>query len=114
MEQKIDWKTFDDCYVRLRAGTEKTLVLTNWTPGKWFGKMGLGFDVLEETGKRVSKKLTVTNRSLIFAFKPILLKADDEGRDTVTVSILRSGEESDTRYSVRELPIDREDNKGLL
>ena len=110
MEQKIDWKTFEDRYVRLKADTKKTLVLTNWIPGKWFGKMGLGFDVLEEEGRKVSKKFTVTNRSLILAFKPILLKADDEGRGIVTVKILRDGEGSDTRYSVEELPMDN----GLL
>ena len=114
MNQKIDWTTIEGRYVRLKTGVKSTLVLANWTTGKWFGKMGIGFDVLEEGGKQVSKQLTVTNRSLIQAFKPILLKAEDEEKDTVAVSITRTGDGLDTRYAVEELPVTKKEPEGLL
>jgi hypothetical protein len=110
MEQKIDWKTLEGRYLRFKPGVEKTLELTNWTPGSWFGKMGIDFDVLKEDGKKVSKKLTITNRSLILAFKPILLKAEERGLKTVYVNVSRTGERADTRYYLKALP----GNKGLL
>lgn len=105
IKEKIDWSKFKDEYVRLVAGAEKRLKLTNWTGGEWFGKPGINFDVILEDGKKVTEKhFTVTSRRLIRELKPILLKADEEDRDTLSISILRTGESQNTRYSVHELP----------
>jgi len=90
----------------LITGEEKTLKLTHWSEGKWFDKPGIGFEVMEEDGVAVQKQFTITSRRLIRAIKPILMKAEDEGRDSLSVSILRSGEGLETRYIVKELPFE--------
>lgn len=84
-------------------GAEKKLKLRNWQDGVWFNKPGIGFDVLEEDGKVVQKQFTVTSRRLIRALKPIILKAEEEKRNTISVGIIRTGEGFDTEYTVREL-----------
>ena len=87
------------------AGIEKKLKLTNWAGGEWFGKPGINFDVVLEDGEKMAQKqFTVTSRRLIRGLKPILLKAEEEGRDTISVSILKTGEGQNTRYAVKELP----------
>lgn len=100
--EKINWTKFKDKYVSLVTGTEKKLKLANWRDGNWFNKPGIGFDVLEEDGKKVQKQFTVTSRRLIRVLKPLILKAEESKRDTVSVSILRIGEGLDTRYTVKE------------
>ena len=77
--------------------------LTHWHDGIWFDKPGIRFEVLEEDGTASQKQLTVTSRRLIRALKPILVKAEDQQKDVVSVSILRSGEGLDTRYRVKDL-----------
>ena len=99
----IDWTQFNEKYVRLVTGIEKRLKLSNWTDGQWFGKPGISFDVLEEdTGLAQQKQFTVTSSMLIRLLKPIILKAEQEDRECIDVSILRTGEGSNTRYAVRE------------
>lgn len=85
------------------TGAEKKLKLRNWQDGVWFNKPGIGFDVLEEDGKVIQKQFTVTSSRLIRALKPIILKAEDEKREIISVSILRSEEGFNTKYTVREL-----------
>lgn len=59
--------------------------------------------MLEEDGVESKKQFTVTSRGLIQELKPVLLKADEANKDTIAVAILRTGEEKNTRYTVREL-----------
>ena len=99
--EKIDWTKFNGRYVRLTTDVVKKLKLTNWTGGEWFGKPGISFDVLEEDGLSVEKQFTVTSRMLATELKPLLLKAEEEGKTTITVSILRTGEGNDIRYTVQ-------------
>lgn len=100
----IDWSKFSDQYVRLGAG-EKKLKLTKWSSGEWFGKYGINFSVLEEDGKKVDKQFTVVSRRLVGELKSILQKAEEENRTAITVSILRTGDGFNTRYTVKELPV---------
>ena len=102
---KIDWTKFNDRYVRLVTGEEKILRLSNWADGEWFGKPGLSFDVTHEDAQEVQKQFTVTSSMLIRLLKPILMKAEQEKRTTVAISILRTGEGRNIRYAVNELPI---------
>ena len=81
---------------------EKRLRLSNWTGGQWFGKPGISFDVTEEDGSKVQKQFTATSRMLIRLLKPILIRADHEGRKVVVVRIVRTGEGQNTRYAVDE------------
>ena len=99
--EKIDWTKFNGRYVRLTTDVVKKLKLANWTGGEWFGKPGISFDVLEEDGLSVEKQFTVTSRMLPTELKPLLLKAEEEGKTTITVSILRTGEGNDIRYTVQ-------------
>ena len=85
------------------SGIEKKLKLKNWSDGTWFDKPGIGFDVVEEDGVAVKRQLTVTSRRLIRALKPLIMKAEEAGRDSISVSILRSGEDLNTRYTVKEI-----------
>lgn len=100
----IDWNRFNNQYVKLCAGVEKKLKLTKWSSGEWFGKYGLNFIVLEEDGKKVEKQFTVVSRRLVRELKPILQKAEEEEKETISVSILRAGEGYNTSYTVKELP----------
>lgn len=66
---------------------EKKLKLTNWQSGEFFGNQpGISFDVIQEDSKIVKKQFTVTSRRLIRELKPILLKAEEQGKDTIAVS----------------------------
>ena len=103
MTERIDWDEFNDRYIRLVTGVEKKMELTNWTGGIWFERPGINFDVVREDGKKAEQKqFTATSRRLIRALKPILIRAEQEGRKTISVSILRTGEGQDTQYSVSE------------
>lgn len=105
MEKTVDWERFNDQFVRLKTGIEKRLRLKNWQGGDFFGRPGIEFDVLQEDDKKdVKKQFTVTSRRLIRLLKPILLEAEEEGRDTIAVSILRLGDGMNTRYKVEQLP----------
>ena len=104
MSQEIDWTKFEDKYVRLISGTEKKLKLTNWTGGEWLGKSGISFDVIVEDGEKVQMQFTIISRKLIRAMKPIILKAEEDETDTISVCILKTGEGFDTRYTVKQLP----------
>jgi len=103
IKQKIDWTKFKDKYVRLITGVEKKLALTDWHDGIWFDKPGIRFRVVKEDGVHVQKQYTVTSRRLIRALKPIIMKAEEGKRDTISVSILKIGEGFDTRYTIKEL-----------
>ena len=83
MSQEIDWKKFEDKYVRLISGTEKKLKLTNWIGEEWLGKPGIGFDVIVEDGEKVQRQFTIISRKLIRAMKPLILKAEEDERDTI-------------------------------
>lgn len=104
MNKKIDWKKFEDNYVRLDTGVEKQLKLTNWRQGTWFNMPGIGFDVIEEDGVSVNGKIfTTTSKRLIRKLKPIIRNADELGIEEITVEITRIGEGMNTSYSVEEV-----------
>ena len=113
MKEKIDWSKFKDKYVKLVTGAEKRLKLANWTDGAWFNKAGICFDAFEEDGVAVQKQFTVTGGRLIRALKPVIVRAEEDGRDIIFISILRTGEGLNTRYAVKELQMDLEEyNNG--
>ena len=97
----IDWKKFETDYVQLETGKRKALKLTNWQQGSWFNKPGLGFDVLEEDSRPVSKTFTTTSRQIIRALKPIIKMAEEQGYREISVSILRIGEGLNTLYELK-------------
>jgi hypothetical protein len=109
-EEKIDWNKLETGgYVRLESDKEKCLLLTRWRIGTWFERLGLSFQVDEEDGTLVSKQFTITGRRLISALKPIIKKADREGREAIRVKICRTGEGFDSSYQAIELPLVEEE-----
>ncbi|MFH1850147.1 MAG: hypothetical protein ABH879_08280 [archaeon] len=113
MKQMINWEKFEDRYVKLETGTEKLLKLSNWSDGVWFNKPGISFDVVEEDGKKATlKQLTVISKRLIRAIKPVIVRAEAKGEDSIVISILRSGEGLDTRYTVKEITGKPVEKKG--
>jgi hypothetical protein len=112
MEKEIaDWGKFESKFVRFVTGKPKILRFTNWQHGIWFEKPGMRCDVLKEDNEEVQKQLTVTSRRLLRSLAPIAQKAENEGRDTICVRILRIGEGFDTIYEVEEMVID-DDQEG--
>ena len=98
----IEWEKFNMGFVRLEPGSTNTLKLTNWRQGTWFDKPGLRFDVLEEDSKHVRKIFSTTSKRLIRALQPIIIKAEEQGGNVISVSIRRIGEGLNTSYEVAE------------
>ena len=98
----IEWKKFQMEYIKLEPGIAKTLRLTNWRQGSWFNKPGLQFDVIEEDSKPVSKAFSTTSKRLIKALQPIIVRAEEQDRNKISITIRRTGEGMDTSYEVAE------------
>jgi hypothetical protein len=98
----IDWRRFRTDYVSLDTGVRKRLRLTNWRQSSVFDRPGLLFDVTEEDSVQVNKSFSITSRRLIRALKPIIQRADEQGRKAISVTILRTGDGFDTAYQVEE------------
>lgn len=98
----IDWGKFETDFVKIDTGVEKKLKLSNWRQSSLFDKPGLCFDVLEEDSVVVDKTFSITSKRLIQALRPIIQKAEKQGKKIIFVSILRTGERLDTSYQVKE------------
>ncbi len=98
----IDWGKFKTDFVKMETGVEKKLKLTKWRQELRFDKPGIRFDVLEEDSVTVGKTFSITSKRLIQALKPIIQKAEKQKKRVISVSILRTGEEFDTSYEVKE------------
>ena len=98
----IEWEKFDMDFVRLEPGSTKTLKLTNWCQGTWFDKPGLRFDVLEEDSKPARKIFSTTSKRLIRTLQPVIIKAEEQGKKVISISIRRTGEGLNTSYEVAE------------
>lgn len=100
-KEQIVWSAFDT-FVKFETGVPKRLKLTNWRQGNWFNMPGLRFDVLEEDSVPKNKIFSTTSKRLIRALKPIILKAEAQGKQVISVSITRIGEGLNTIYEVKE------------
>lgn len=96
----IDWNRFESDYVRLETNVPKQIRLRNWQQGVWFNMPGLQFDVVEEDGQTVRKLLRTTSKRLIRALRPVIMKAIEDNRETVSVVLTRLGEGVNTTYDV--------------
>ena len=101
----INWNRFAGEFVDLQPGITKKLVLTKWREDETFERPGIAFTVPEEDDQKVENEKTFVTRSrrLLGKLIPILQKAEDNGKDSVAVSILRIGEGLETSYVVKEL-----------
>jgi len=112
--EKIDWnKIFAGSpYVKLTNDTAKELVLKDWVPQTKFKeegsdsvKQGVEFTVVQEDGLVMEnpKTWTVTSIKALSKLRPIVEKAEKEGKETIHVQVLRTGSGKDTVYSIKEL-----------
>jgi len=101
--EKINWKSFEDRFVRLETDVEKKLKLTKWNGGVWFDKAGIRFDVVEEDGWPVQKIFTITSRRLIRELRPLIVRAEQQKQNVIAVCITRTGEEFGTKYTINSM-----------
>ena len=98
----IEWKRFtDEEEVQFVEGEPRSLTLTNWSQTLLYGAPAIRFEVTQEDGKHVKKVLTTKSKRLIRQLKPLMLDAFAEGKQTIRVSIIRTGSGYDTHYTVR-------------
>lgn len=98
----INWDRFNSEFVRLESDVPRKLKMTNWRQGTWFNTPGLRFDVVEVDGNPANRIFSTTSKRLIHMLKPFIMRAEAQGKTTITVSICRSGEGLNTAYDVRE------------
>ena len=105
----IDWELFASDYVKIEDGNTVELVLSNWKQTQKLiegeNRDGIYFDVTQEDGKDVKKKLDTTSKTLINALKPLVQNAEKEGRTEFKCRITRTGLNKNTRYAVKELKL---------
>lgn len=98
----IQWDRFETDFVSMETGVARNLKLSNWQQGTWFDMPGLQFHVLEEDSKPTEKVFRTTSKRLVRELKPIIQKAQKDGRSVISVSITRMGDGLNTTYEVRE------------
>jgi len=112
---KIDWDSMTGGnYIELKDGVQKVVVLSNWQAQTKFKepsgeiKPGISFDVLDEDGVLLDvankKDWTVTAKGALRQLQPIIEKTEAAGLIKVKVSVIRIGEKTDTKYSIKEVP----------
>ena len=108
---EIDWKELLDGgnFVKLETAKPKTLVLSEWKPQDKFKddktgelRKGLTFKVTMEDTETVEKEYTVTAMKAVAQFRPIIEKAIAEGKTSITVTIVKVGENKSTQYSITD------------
>jgi len=111
----IDWdEMLGGNFIKLENGKPKELVLGEWEPQTKFidentkkPRPGLIFKVTQEDGKVLEgddiKEYTVTAMRALSKLRPIIEKAEAEGKNTIKVNIVRVGEGRKTEYSIKEV-----------
>lgn len=108
----IDWSKFESSgkFVTFEDNKVKQLVLSGWRMASAkFGndpeKPALKFDVLSEDGVACEpiKELTASNYTLVQGLRPLIEKADQNGRNSIVAAIKKSGQGKGTTYMVLEL-----------
>ena len=104
---KINWDLFerDTDYVELETGKAKKLVLANWQEDTTFERLGIRFTVVEEDGRKLKIEKVFVTRSvrLIRKLIPLIKYAEKQNENCIKVSILKTGEGFDIKYSVEDL-----------
>ena len=116
MSEKINW---DDIlvggnFIKLEEGKAKQMEISNWRVQQKFKddktkelRPGLTFDVLNEDGVASSdiKEWTVTSVRALGKLRPIIEKAEAEGKTSVRINVVRVGDKTATQYSITQINI---------
>jgi hypothetical protein len=108
---EIQWDDMlGGAFVKLVTGTPSELVVKNWRPQDKFMdektgnvKPGVVFEVIEENGKEVNKTWTLTAIKGLVKLRPILENAEEQGSESVKLSVLRVGEGRQTVYDIKQV-----------
>lgn len=116
MEQKkkINWdELLSGSFVKLENGEKKKMLLKNWRAQDSFKdektqeiKPGLVFDVYREDnatyGETTKKTWTVTSMRALVKLRPIIEAAEAQGKDSITITVVKAGENKSTVYEIAE------------
>lgn len=106
----VNWSKFGSNYVAIEEGVKKTLTVTNLRDKqKVWGinepKTILEMDVLVEDGVSCDppRSWEVNGIKCIKKIQPIAQKAESEGRQHFSISVLRLGSGTAAKYDVQEI-----------
>ena len=99
-------------YIQLDSGKVKKMVLKAWKPQEQFKnndgslKPGIVMECHEEDGNAFSgddvKLWTVTSIRCMKKLRPIIEKAEAEGKDQIKISVVKVGDKMSTQYDISE------------
>ena len=108
----INWNEMGS-YITIEAGVPSRLLLKNWRQQDKFkeedgtNKFGIVFDVWKENNfqyDETSKKdWNCTAVKACAQLKPIIEKAEAEGRDNIDVSVVKAGTGNKTVYTIKDM-----------
>lgn len=106
----IDWNALEGDFVEISAGIPKKLVITNWRNQDKFKdeetqqlKKGLTFDVIKEDDRDVTKEWTLTAGKAIKQLKPLIMRAEQTGKTSLSIQVIKVGEGQKTVYQINEI-----------
>jgi len=113
----INWEEMEGKFVKIPGGQPTRMKLSRWRQQDKFKytegekkdqiRFGLSFDVIELNGEKYEgdniKELTLTAVKACAKLRPIIEKAEANGKAYILVSILKAGEGKQTVYEVNEL-----------
>jgi len=111
----IDWdEMLAGDFIKLSEGITKVMVVHGWKPQEKFKddktgeiRKGLEFQVTQEDDKKFDeesqKVWTVTAIGALVKLRPIIEKAESDGKTSIKISVVRVGEGRKTEYSIKEV-----------
>ena len=108
----IDWKKFESSYIKFVEATPKHLIITKWEQvdssfkdeKTGLVKPALDLEVIQEDGVVCSpvKSWELSNVKAIKAIRPLIEKAEREGKNVLSVTVTRMGTGAATVYGIVE------------
>ena len=109
MPEKLNWASYDKDveanrkFYKLKNGAT-TLDLSDWVLGDVMGKQGLKFNLMSVNDEAITGKVFETSSlRLIKKLRPVIDKADAEGKTMITVKITAVGDGFDRQFEVAEV-----------
>ena len=104
ISNKISWNLFES--KSWKPTDEPTdLVIKDWVMKEfdYNGQKILGIFVIiiVENGREVNKEWKITSKRLISSLKPLIEKAESEGKKTVALRVFKTGQALQTKFIVK-------------
>lgn len=107
-ETKLDWSAYDkqveenQKYFKLPNGTTN-MDLSDWEIGEVMKKQGLKFNLIAVNGEAVTKLFETSSIRLIKKLRPIVDKANKEGKTMISVEVIAVGDGFDRQFEAKEI-----------